>query len=171
MPGAQGISLLLYTHATIFFLTMTQWRACVSPSAPYGTIGMEYLVVQSQRHASRCWRPVVSASRIVQIDGLVQFPPSGRHLPRVRRLVGHGEGKGDEKGLLQRTNGRTQRSSGRFVGKLFSLGMPECYPTRAVRPVRDFFFSFFCGTAAPQGNIAVCFWPSITTSLALSPRH
>lgn len=91
--------------------------------------------------------------------------------PRVRPLVGHGEGKGDEKGLLQRTNGRTQRSSGRFVGKLFSLGMPECYPTRAVRPVRDFFFSFLCGTAAPQGNIAVCSWPSITTSLASSPRH
>lgn len=102
MPGAQEICSLLYTHATIFFSPNDV------PARPrYGTIGMEHLVVQLQRHASRCWWPVVSASRIVQIDGLVQFPPSGRHLPRARRLIGLGEAKGDEKGLLQRTYGRT----------------------------------------------------------------
>jgi hypothetical protein len=70
---------------------LSPWPNDVHPCPEGGTIGMEYLVVQLQKeeHASRCRWPVVSAARIPQIHGLVQFPPSGHHLPRVRRLMAH----------------------------------------------------------------------------------
>lgn len=122
---------------------------------------MEYLFISSAV-AEACFSMLVACRISIQdradrwsrsISPIWPSSPSCAAVDRAWRKA-----KGDEKGLLQIAYGRTQRLSSRFVGKLFSQKLPECYPTRAV----DQFATFFCGTVAPQGNIAVCLEPENT---------